>query len=71
MVLQVTKLSVLIENNDLGNSVRRVVGRMFNDNILSYYSLFGFKQKLSFSSLLSYRVIIGKKLKIMSCFNLI
>eukprot|EP00102_Acyrthosiphon_pisum_P023081 XP_016660291.1 PREDICTED: uncharacterized protein LOC107883888 [Acyrthosiphon pisum] len=54
----VTKLSVLINNNDLGNSVRRVVGRMFNDNILSYYSLFGFKQKLSFSSLLSYRVII-------------
>jgi len=70
MVLQVIKLLVLIGNNDSGNSVRRVVGRMFNDNILSY-SLFGFKQKLSFSSLLSYRVIIGKKLKIMSCFNFI
>jgi len=46
MVLQVTKLSVLIDNNDLGNSVRRVVGHMFNNNILLYYSLFGFKQKL-------------------------
>ncbi|CAH1733298.1 unnamed protein product [Aphis gossypii] len=56
----IMKFSVLTDSNDLGNSVRRVMGRMFNDNVLVNYSLFGFKKKQCFSSLLSYRLIIGK-----------
>lgn len=51
---------MLVDNNDLGNSVRRITGRKFYDKVLSSYSLFGFKSKLCFSSLQSYRVIIGK-----------
>lgn len=49
-----------MDNNDLGNSVRRIVARMFNDVVLSNYSLFGFKSKHRFSSLQCYRVIIGE-----------
>lgn len=59
-ILQIMKLSVLTDSNDLGNSVRRVIGRMLKDDILVNYSLFGFKKKQCFSSLLSYRLIIGK-----------
>uniref|UniRef100_A0A2S2NHN0 DUF4806 domain-containing protein n=1 Tax=Schizaphis graminum TaxID=13262 RepID=A0A2S2NHN0_SCHGA len=54
----IMKFSVLTDSNDLGNSVRRVMGRMFNDSVLVNYSLFGFKKKQCFSSLLSYRLII-------------
>jgi len=54
---------VLIDVNDLGNSVRRIVSRMLNDDLLSNYSLHGFKSKLCFSGLHTYRVIIiGKTL---------
>lgn len=53
---------MLIDVNDLGNSVRRIVSRMLNDVLLSYYSLHGFKSKLCFSGLHTYRVIIGKTL---------
>ncbi|XP_022162954.1 uncharacterized protein LOC111028569 [Myzus persicae] len=54
----VTQLSVLIDVNDLGNSVRRIVSRMLSDVLLSNYSLHGFKSKLCFSGLNTYRVII-------------
>ncbi|XP_025420827.1 uncharacterized protein LOC112690932 [Sipha flava] len=54
----ITQLSVLIDINDLGNSVRRIVSRMLSDVLLSEYSLYGFKSKLCFSSLHCYRVII-------------
>ncbi|CAI6370748.1 unnamed protein product [Macrosiphum euphorbiae] len=54
----IIKLSVLTDSNDLGNSVRRVIGRMVKDDVLVKYSLFGFKKKQCFSSLLSYRLII-------------
>lgn len=47
-------------NKDLGNSVRRIMARIFNDDFLIKYSLYGFKKKLPFSKLLIYRVIIGK-----------
>ncbi|XP_025405518.1 uncharacterized protein LOC112679814 [Sipha flava] len=53
------KFSVLTDSNDLRNSVRRLIGHMFNDSILVKYGLFGFKKKQSFSSLLSYCPIIG------------
>lgn len=61
-LFQIMKLSVLTDSNDLGNSVRRVIGRMVKDDVLVKYSLFGFKKKQCFSSLLSYRLIIGKNL---------
>lgn len=51
------KLSVLTDSNDLGNSVRRVVGRMFSDNVLANYLLFGVRKKENFSFLSSYHVI--------------
>lgn len=56
------KLSVLIDSNDLGNSVRRVVGRMFSDDVLTNYSLFGIRKKENFSSLASYHVVIGNNI---------
>ncbi|KAF0707150.1 DUF4806 domain-containing protein, partial [Aphis craccivora] len=50
----VSKLSLLIGNKDLGNSVRRIMARVFDDEILTKYSLYGFKKKSPFSKLLIY-----------------
>lgn len=36
------------------------MGRMFDDTFLANYSLYGFKQKKSFTNLACYRLIIGK-----------
>lgn len=36
------------------------MARMFDDTFLVNYSLYGFKQKKSFSNLACYRLIIGK-----------
>lgn len=55
---------MLIDVNDLGNSVQRIVSRMLSDVLLSNYSLHGFKSKLCFSGLNTYRVIIGKHIKL-------
>ncbi|XP_025192682.1 uncharacterized protein LOC112592744 [Melanaphis sacchari] len=57
MVL-VGKIALLIGNKDLGNSIRRIMVRMFDDVFLSNYSLYGFKKKKAFTSLSSYRLII-------------
>lgn len=55
------KIALLVGNKDLGNSVRRITMRMFDDQFLSNYSLYGFKKKKAFTNLLSYRLIIGEK----------
>ncbi|KAF0689989.1 DUF4806 domain-containing protein, partial [Aphis craccivora] len=52
----VSKLSLLISGS-LGNSIRRILGRMFKDDLLQTYSLQGFKKKESFSELSCYRLI--------------
>ncbi|XP_060855611.1 MATH and LRR domain-containing protein PFE0570w-like [Metopolophium dirhodum] len=54
----IRKISLLIGNKDLGNSVRRIMSRMFDDKFLTNYSLFGFKKKKSFSCLSCCRLII-------------
>eukprot|EP00102_Acyrthosiphon_pisum_P018584 XP_016655794.1 PREDICTED: uncharacterized protein LOC107882238 [Acyrthosiphon pisum] len=54
----VSKLSLLVGNKDLGNSVRRIMARVFDDQILAEFSLYGFKKKSPFSKLLIYRIII-------------
>lgn len=54
----ICKISLLIGNKDLGNSVRRIMSRMFDDKFLTNYSMFGFKKKKSFSNLLCCRLII-------------
>jgi len=53
---------LLVGNKDLGNSVRRIMARVFDDHILTEYSLYGMKKKSPFSKLLMYRVIIGKNI---------
>jgi len=57
----VGKIALLVGNKDLDNSIRRIMARMFDDQFLSNYSLYGFKKKKSFTSLSCYRIIIGKK----------
>ncbi|XP_050061299.1 uncharacterized protein LOC126551577 [Aphis gossypii] len=54
----VSNLSLLVGNKDLGNSVRKIMARVFDDEILTKHSLYGFKKKSPFSKLLIYRVII-------------
>ncbi|XP_022162449.1 uncharacterized protein LOC111028210 [Myzus persicae] len=46
----VGKIALLVGNKDLGNSIRRIMARMFDDQFLSNYSLYGFKKKKSFTS---------------------
>jgi len=57
----VGKIALLVGYKDLGNSIRRIMARMFDDKFLSNYSMYGFKKKKSFTSLSSYRIILGKK----------
>lgn len=54
-----SKLSLLVGNKDIGDSVRRLVSGMFTDDILTFYSLQGKKQKKNFSKLPAYQLIIG------------
>ncbi|KAL5245831.1 hypothetical protein ACI65C_013239 [Semiaphis heraclei] len=54
----VHRISLLIGNKDLGNSVRRIMMRLFSDQFLVNYSLYGFKKKISFANLPCYRLII-------------
>lgn len=50
----------MVGHKDLGNSVRRIMARVFDDNFLMQYSTYGFKKKLPFNQLFIYRVIVGK-----------
>uniref|UniRef100_A0A2S2NWT8 DUF4806 domain-containing protein n=1 Tax=Schizaphis graminum TaxID=13262 RepID=A0A2S2NWT8_SCHGA len=54
----VHRISLLVGNKDLGNSVRRIMMRLFSDQFLVNYSLYGFKKKISFANLSCYRLII-------------
>lgn len=44
---------------DVGDSVRRLMGRMFIDDVLTEYSLLGKKKKKNFSELPVYQLLIG------------
>ncbi|KAF0749058.1 DUF4806 domain-containing protein, partial [Aphis craccivora] len=50
----VSKISLFVGKKDIRNSVRIIMARMFDDTFLVNYSLYGFKQKKSFSNLLCY-----------------
>lgn len=52
----------MVGHKDLGNSVRRIMARVFDDTFLIKYSTYGFKGKLPFNKLLMYRVIVGKNI---------
>eukprot|EP00102_Acyrthosiphon_pisum_P022816 XP_016660026.1 PREDICTED: uncharacterized protein LOC107883798 [Acyrthosiphon pisum] len=54
----IRKLCLLVTTKSLGDSVRRIMSRMFHDNILQQYSTYGFKKKRRFASLESYRIVI-------------
>jgi hypothetical protein len=45
LILQVTKLSLLVGTKGVGDSVRRLMGRMFHDELLTKFSLQGKKRK--------------------------
>lgn len=47
---------------DVGDSVRRLMGRMFIDDVLTEYSLLGKKKKKNFSELPVYQLLIGEYL---------
>lgn len=53
------KLSLLVGTKDVGDSVRRLMERMFMDDILTEYSLQG-KKKKNFSELPVYQLLIGE-----------
>lgn len=59
LTFQVRKLSLLVTTKSLGDSMRRIMSRMFDDNILQNYSTYGYKKKNRFASLESYCIIIG------------
>ncbi|XP_060870872.1 uncharacterized protein LOC132953345 [Metopolophium dirhodum] len=54
----ICKLSLLVDNNNLNNSVRRIISRLCDDTLLLSYSLTGFKHNKPFGSLKIYQVII-------------
>ncbi|KAF0712478.1 DUF4806 domain-containing protein, partial [Aphis craccivora] len=56
----ICELSLLVDNNSLNTSVRRIISRLCDDALLVSYSLTGFKHNKPFGSLKIYRVIIGK-----------
>lgn len=58
--IQVSKLSLLVGTKDVGDSVRRLMGRMFIDEVLTEYSLQGKKKKKNFSELPIYQLLIGE-----------
>lgn len=58
--MQISKLSLLIGTKGVGDSVRRLMSKMFEDSVLLAYSLQGFKKKKSFQKLGVYHLLIGK-----------
>ncbi|KAF0760371.1 DUF4806 domain-containing protein [Aphis craccivora] len=52
------KLSLFVGIENVGDSVRRLMSRMFSDELLQNYSLLGFKKKNRFSDFLVYRLIL-------------
>ncbi|CAI6374240.1 unnamed protein product [Macrosiphum euphorbiae] len=54
----VLQLSLLVGIKDVGDSVRRLMIKMFSDEVLTLYSLLGFKKKKNFSKLECYNLLI-------------
>ncbi|KAE9524422.1 hypothetical protein AGLY_015143, partial [Aphis glycines] len=54
----VCKLSLLVDNNNLNTSVRRIISRLCDDTLLLNYSLTGFKHNKTFRNLNVYHVLI-------------
>jgi len=52
-----------VGTKDVGDSVRRLMGRMFIDDVLTEYSLLGKKKKKNLSELPVYQLLIGEYLK--------
>jgi len=55
-----------VGNKDIGDSVRRIMLKMFSDELIKSYSLLGFKKKKNFSKLGCYRLIIGEYLNFLN-----
>lgn len=60
MYLQISKLSLLAGTKSVGDSVCRLMVKMFDDQVLLHYYLQGFKKKKCFHKLAAYRLLIGK-----------
>ncbi|KAL5245792.1 hypothetical protein ACI65C_013228, partial [Semiaphis heraclei] len=57
--LLISKISLFVGKKHIRNSARRIMGRMmFDGSFLVNYSLYGVKQKKTFSNLARYRLII-------------
>uniref|UniRef100_A0A2S2NQ75 DUF4806 domain-containing protein n=1 Tax=Schizaphis graminum TaxID=13262 RepID=A0A2S2NQ75_SCHGA len=54
----ISKLSLMVGIKNVGDSVRRLMAKMFDDDILVEYSLQGFKKKKRFQKLGTYRLLI-------------
>ncbi|KAF0716041.1 DUF4806 domain-containing protein, partial [Aphis craccivora] len=54
----VSKLALLVGVKDAGDSIRRIMSKMFSDEFFCAYSLQGFKKKKCFIKLGSYSVLI-------------
>ncbi|KAF0682269.1 DUF4806 domain-containing protein, partial [Aphis craccivora] len=54
----ISKLTLLVGTKSVGDSVRRIMSKMFEDNVLLEYSLQGFKKKKSFQHCKVYRLLI-------------
>lgn len=67
LLSQVLQLSLLVGIKDVGDSVRRLMIKMFSDEVLTLYSLLGFKKKNNFSKLECYNLLIGKLLVLYYC----
>ena len=53
----------------INDTVRKITRHMLCNEILSKYSMKGFKGKLKFGALLLAKVIIGMKLEVINCCN--
>ena len=53
----------------ISDTVRKITRHMLCNEILSKYSMKGFKGKLKFGALLPAKVIIGMKLEAINCCN--
>ncbi|XP_050528927.1 uncharacterized protein LOC126898685 [Daktulosphaira vitifoliae] len=55
--MKIRKLLLLTTAKSLGESVRRIMTKMFHDSVLVQFSTYGFKKKQRFADLLSYHLI--------------
>ncbi|XP_026807543.1 uncharacterized protein LOC113550104 [Rhopalosiphum maidis] len=55
----VHKLSLLVTNKSVGDSVKRLLSTMFDDKVLESYSTYVLKKRLIFSSLYTHQLLFG------------